>query len=88
MKQWNRINAVQTTNPVVYKGYAGAFASFFQTGDPNAHKLTNSFEPGVPLLQKTGEEFVVVDDGFENIRIDQLKKRCDFWRKLGKQIPV
>ncbi|CAI7662965.1 unnamed protein product [Penicillium pancosmium] len=85
---WNRINAVQTTNPVIYKGYAGAFASFFQTGDPNAHKLTGSSEPGVPLLQKAGEEFVVVDDGFENIRIDQLKKRCDFWRKLGKQIPV
>lgn len=88
MIQWNRINAVQTTNPVVYKGYAGAFASFFQTGDPNAHKLTGSTEPGVPLLQKTGEEFVVVDDGFENIHIDQLKNRCDFWRKLGKQIPV
>lgn len=88
MIQWNRINAVQTTNPVVYKGYAGAFASFFQTGDPNAHKLTGSAEPGVPLLQKTGEEFVVVDDGFQNIRIDQLKKRCDFWRKLGTQIPI
>ncbi|KAJ5234663.1 uncharacterized protein N7469_003831 [Penicillium citrinum] len=85
---WNRLNTLQKTNPVVYQGYAGAFASFFQTGDPNAHKLTNSSESGVPLLKKTGEEFVIVDDGFENIRIDQLKRRCNFWRKLGRQIPV
>lgn len=79
---------MQTTNPVVYKGYAGAFASFFQTGDPNAHKLTDSSKQGVPVLQNTGEEFVIVDDGFENIRLSELKKRCDFWRKVGKQIPV
>ena len=88
MEQWNRINAVQTTNRVVYQGYAGAFASFFQTGDPNAHKLTNSSEPGVPVLQSTGEEFVIVDHGFENIKLEQLKKRCEFWRSLGKKIPV
>ncbi|KAJ5523345.1 hypothetical protein N7513_012889 [Penicillium frequentans] len=85
---WNTVNAVQETNRVVYLGYAGAFASFFQTGDPNAHKLTNSSEPGVPELQKTGEEFVIVDHGFENVRLVQLKKRCDFWRSIGKEIPI
>lgn len=79
---------MQETNPVVYQGYAGAFASFFQTGNPNAHKLTNSSELGVPLLKRTGKEFVVVDNGFQNIRIDQLKRRCDFWTRLGRQIPV
>ncbi|KGO39645.1 Carboxylesterase, type B [Penicillium expansum] len=84
---WNRINAVQKTNPVVYEGYAGAFASFFQTGDPNAHKVTNASQPGVPELD-TGEEFVVVDDGLENVKLPQLKKRCDFWRRLAKEIPV
>lgn len=73
---------------MVYLGYAGAFASFFQTGDPNAHKLTNSTELGVPELQKTGEEFVIVDHGFENVRLVQLKKRCDFWRSIGKDIPI
>lgn len=72
----------------MYLGYAGAFASFFQTGDPNAHKLSNSTELGVPELQKTGEEFVIVDHGFENVRLVQLKKRCDFWRSIGKGIPI
>ncbi|OGE52631.1 hypothetical protein PENARI_c009G10437 [Penicillium arizonense] len=85
---WNRINAVQQTNPVVYEGYAGAFSSFFQTGDPNAHKVTNASQPGVPELQRTKKEFVIVDDGFENVKLDQLKKRCDFWRKLAKEVPV
>lgn len=79
---------MQTSNPVVYEGYAGAFASFFETGDPNAHKLTNSSQPGVPVLQRTGEEFVIDDSGFENIPLGELKKRCNFWRGLGKQIPV
>ncbi|KAJ5751921.1 hypothetical protein N7520_008838 [Penicillium odoratum] len=85
---WNSVNAVQKTNRVVYEGYAGAFASFFQTGDPNAHKLTNSSEPGVPELQETGEEFVIVDHGFENVRLVELKKRCDFWRSIGANIPI
>ncbi|KAJ5933596.1 hypothetical protein N7454_005925 [Penicillium verhagenii] len=85
---WDSVNSVQVTNRVVYEGYTGAFASFFQTGDPNAHKLTNSSEPGVPELQETGEEFVIVDDGFENVRLVELKKRCDFWRSIGKDIPI
>lgn len=72
----------------MYEGYAGAFASFFQTGDPNAHKVTNSSVLGVPGLKATGKEFVVVDDGFENVELVELKSRCDFWRKLGRQIPV
>ena len=75
-------------NHVVYEGYAGAFASFFQTGNPNAHKLTNSSEPGVPELKQTGEEFVVVDDGFETVKLVELKNRCEFWRKLAKEIPI
>lgn len=72
----------------MYEGYAGAFASFFQTGDPNAHKVTNSSQPGVPVLKSTGEEFLIVDDGFENVKLAELKSRCDFWRSLGKKIPV
>ncbi|KAJ5087953.1 hypothetical protein N7456_011569 [Penicillium angulare] len=85
---WDTVNSVQKTNPVVYEGYAGAFASFFQTGDPNAHKLTNASEPGVPGLKKTGEEFVVVDYGFGTVRLTQLAKRCNFWKSIGKDIPI
>lgn len=72
----------------MYEGYAGAFASFFQTGDPNAHKVTNSSEPGVPELKHTGNEFVVVDYGFETVKLVGLKTRCDFWRKVAKEIPI
>lgn len=82
------MNSVQETNPVVYDGYAGAFASFFQTGDPNAHKLTNSSEPGVPEVQDSREEFVIVAHGFENVRLVELEERCEFWRSLGKAIPI
>ncbi|KAJ5677560.1 uncharacterized protein N7477_003193 [Penicillium maclennaniae] len=85
---WDQINSVQETNSIVYEGYAGAFASFFQTGDPNAHKLTHASEPGVPELRITGEEFVIVDHGFETVKLAQLEKRCEFWRGLGKKIPV
>ncbi|KAL4889218.1 Alpha/Beta hydrolase protein [Aspergillus ambiguus] len=84
---WNSVNAVQQSNPLVYEGYAGAFASFFQTGDPNAHKLTGAEEPGVPRLWH-GEEFVVTEDGFENVELGLLRERCAFWRSLGRQIPV
>jgi hypothetical protein len=44
--------------------------------------------PGVPELQNTSEEFVIVDHGFENLKLAQLAKRCDFWRGLGRRIPV
>ena len=85
---WNQVNAVQKTDPLIYEGYAGAFASFFQTGDPNAHKLTNASEPGVPENWRTGEEFVIEADGFENVRVDQLNERCGFWRQVADDIPI
>ncbi|GAI84944.1 unnamed protein product [marine sediment metagenome] len=85
--QWNQVNAVQQTDPLIYDGYAGAFASFFQTGDPNAHKLTNSSQPGVPESRQTNEEFVIEADGFENVPTNMLKKRCDFWRSVADEIP-
>ena len=81
------MNAIQTTNPLIYKGYAGAFASFFQTGDPNAHKLTNASEAGVPENRLTGKEFVIEAGGFENVPTTQLQARCDFWRSVAYEIP-
>ncbi|MCJ1371785.1 hypothetical protein MMC20_003004 [Loxospora ochrophaea] len=78
----------QYSQPLIYTGFAGAFASFFQTGDPNAHKLTNASQPGVPLLASTGEEFVVESDGFENVQIGMLESRCAFWRGVAGKVPV
>ncbi|PWY70467.1 carboxylesterase [Aspergillus heteromorphus CBS 117.55] len=85
---WDTINTIQETDPLIYKGYTGAFASFIQTGDPNAHKLTNASEPGVPDLHATGDEFVIADAGFENLRLVQLKERCAFWLSVAKDVPV
>jgi hypothetical protein len=79
---------VQKTQPLIYEGYAGAFASFFQTGDPNAHKLTNSSEPGVPENWRTGEEFVIEANGFENVKVPQLNERCGFWRQVADDVPI
>lgn len=84
---WNRVNAVQKSDPLIYKGYAGAFASFFQTGDPDAHKLTNGSEPGMPETG-TGEEFVVRTGGFANVGIGMLEERCEFWRSVAGRVPI
>jgi len=87
---WDQVNAIQETQPLIYKGYAGAFASFFQTGDPNAHKLSNSTEPGVPSLGPgtANEKFVIESNGFQNVGMGVLEERCDFWRSMGSAVPV
>jgi hypothetical protein len=41
----------------------------------------------VPSL-RGGEEFVVVDGGFDNVEVSLLEERCAFWRSLGRKIPV
>ena len=82
------MNAVQTTMPLIYEGFTGAFASFFQTDDPDAHKVTNAGVPGVPENWRTGEEFVIESAGFANVRVDQLNERCGFWRQVANDIPI
>jgi hypothetical protein len=79
---------VQKTQSLIYNGFTGAFASFFQTGDPNTNKLTDSSQPGVPEIWKTGKEFVVNSDGFENLRVDVLAKRCAFWKDVAEFVPI
>ena len=86
--QWNQVNAIQQTDPFTYEGFAGAFASFFETGDPNAHKLTNESVVGVPELKQTREEFVIAQDAFSDVPIPQLSKRCAFWRSVAHKIPI
>lgn len=82
------MNTIQQTDPLIYLGYTGAFASFFQTGDPNAHKLTDSSQPGVPELNETSEEFVIQADGFDNIPIEMLERRCEFWKSVADKTPI
>ncbi|KAK1512833.1 carboxylesterase [Colletotrichum tamarilloi] len=84
---WNQVNAVQKTDPARYQGYAGAFASFFQTGDPNALKLSASTEAGVPPL-KDSKEWVVNPEGFATTDLGQLEKRCGFWKRTAAKIPI
>ena len=82
------MNAAQQKDPFTYQGYAGAFASFFQTGDPNTHKLTNASVPGVPESRQTNEEFVIGADGFADVSTAMLQRRCDFWRSVADEIPL
>lgn len=88
MQQWNKVSSIQTPDSLIYTGYAGAFASFFQTGDPNSHKITNSSIPGVPESWRTGEEFVITADGFADVEVEELGLRCGFWRQLADDVPV
>ncbi|KAF3762425.1 acetylcholinesterase precursor [Cryphonectria parasitica EP155] len=84
---WDTISSVQETEPEIYKGYTGAFASFFMTGDPNAMKLTPSNVSGVPPLS-SGEEFNINADGFADVTLTQFKTRCDFWKSVAAKIPI
>ena len=62
-------------------------ASFVQTGDPNAHKLTNASVPGVPDVEK-GKQFVVSASGLKQGPIKQLEERCKFWLDVSKRVPI
>jgi hypothetical protein len=87
-RKWNQPNPIQTTNPLIYKGFTGSFASFFQTGDPNAPTLTSTSIPGVPENWRTGKEFVIGSEGFESGGTEELGLRCGFWRQLADQVPI
>lgn len=78
---------MQKTDPLTYEGYTGAMASFVQTGDPNAHKLTNASVPGVPGVEK-GKQFLVTAGGLKQGSIKQLEERCAFWLDVSKRVPV
>ncbi|KAL0259443.1 hypothetical protein SLS55_005180 [Diplodia seriata] len=70
------------------KGYLSEYTiSFFQTGDPNAHKLTDDSQSGVPELG-TGKEWVIKTESLEETDIGRLKTRCAFWRENAEDIPL
>ena len=87
MLQWNQVNAVQKSDHLTYQGYTGAMASFVQTGDPNAHKVTNASVPSVPDIDKD-KQFVVTAEGLKQGPINQLEQRCAFWLDVSKRVPI
>ena len=42
----------------------------------------------MPVLKKTGEEWVIAPDGFATAEVSFLKERCDFWESVGERVPV
>lgn len=78
---------MQKSDPLTYQGYAGAMASFVQTGDPNAHKVTNASVVGVPDVEK-GKQFLVTAEGLKQGGIRQLEERCKFWLSVSGRIPI
>lgn len=84
---WNQINAVQKSDPLTYDAYAGAMGSFVQTGDPNAHKVTNGSVPAVPSIDSE-EQFVIRTGEVVTDQLDQLEKRCAFWLSVADRIPI
>ena len=84
---WNTINAVQKSDPLTYEAYTGAMASFVQTGDPNAHKITNSSIAGVPSVDR-GRQFVVRKNGVAEGPTESLERKCAFWLKIGDKVPI
>ena len=62
-------------------------ASFVQTGDPNAHKVTNASVAGVPGVE-TGKQFLGTAMGVRQGGIEALEKRCAFWLGAGGRVPM
>ncbi|PSR80824.1 carboxylesteras-like protein [Coniella lustricola] len=84
---WDVLNAEQQTEPDIYKGFVGAFASYLETNDPNALKLTPANVSGVPPLS-SGKEFNINSTGFTDIKLTQFVERCDFWKSVAAKIPI
>ncbi|CAO2657585.1 Nn.00g037110.m01.CDS01 [Neocucurbitaria sp. VM-36] len=87
VQYWNTINAIQKSDPLTYEAYAGAMASFIQTGDPNAHKVTNGSVAGVPDVED-GEQFLVTAQGVKTGGIQMLEERCAFWLGVAERVPI
>ncbi|KAF1958891.1 acetylcholinesterase precursor [Byssothecium circinans] len=84
---WNTLNPVQQSDPLTYTAYAGAMASFVQTGDPNVHKMTNSSIVGVPDVKEM-KQFVVSSVGIKEGGIAMLKKRCALWLSVATKVGI
>lgn len=87
VQYWNTVGTIQKTDPVTYQGFAGAMASFVQTGDANAHKVTGPQEVGVPNV-KEGKQFLITSGGLKQGGIESLEKRCGFWLSVAERVPI
>lgn len=58
-----------------------------QTGNPNAHKITNNSVVGVPSV-RDGREFVVRNGGLGNEGIGMLERRCGFWLGVAGRVDI
>lgn len=77
----NTVGAVQKSDPLTYEGYAGAMASFVQTGDPNGSL------DGVPGVEE-GRQFLVTAGGVKQGGIQMLEERCVFWLDVAERVPI
>tara|TARA_R110002003_G_scaffold288_16_gene18491 strand:+ start:19727 stop:21373 length:1647 start_codon:yes stop_codon:yes gene_type:complete len=87
VQYWNTVGAIQKTDVLTYQGYAGAMGSFVQTGDPNAHKVTNETIPEVPEIGSR-KQFLVTSGGLRQGPIAQLEERCAFWLSVAGRVPI
>ncbi|KAF1841794.1 carboxylesteras-like protein [Cucurbitaria berberidis CBS 394.84] len=87
VQYWNTVGAIQKTDARTYEAYAGALASFVQTGDPNAHKVTNASVPAVPNVVE-GKQFLVTAGGIKQGGIQMLEERCKFWLEVAERVPI
>jgi carboxylesterase type B len=87
VQYWNTVGAVQQSDRLTYQAYAGALASFVQTGDPNAHKVTRADVLGVPAVGG-GEQFLITAKGIKMGGLEMLERRCGFWLGITGSVPI
>ncbi|MCJ1440110.1 MAG: hypothetical protein MMC23_000592 [Stictis urceolatum] len=89
---WNQVNVIQSQQPDVYRGYAGALANFFQYGDPRGGEgvdLRGGVGRAHPGLGG-GEEWYLGTGGEGQTGVEgkgSLAERCGFWRSVAGEVP-
>jgi hypothetical protein len=78
------ITTSQKTKKMVYEAFAGAFASFIQTGNPSSHLKAAEAIPRID----SGNMWRVQDGKFGLIDSKYLQQRCKFWQTHGQLVPV
>ncbi|KAH8649083.1 Alpha/Beta hydrolase protein [Xylariales sp. PMI_506] len=84
---WMNPHEGQLQYPLLYQGLAGAYSSYVQTGDPNAHKLTNSSIREAPNIH-TGLQYSFGSHGIRTGRLVELPERCGFWLSIASEIAL
>ncbi|KAH7406205.1 Alpha/Beta hydrolase protein [Phaeosphaeria sp. MPI-PUGE-AT-0046c] len=87
VQYWNTVGEIQTTDRATYQGYAGAMASFVQTGDPNMHKVTNGSVVGVPDVESR-KQFLITSEELKQGELGMLEERCAFWLSVAGRVPI